>query len=325
MRKTKEKAFDLAEMLYHPTIALLKDPQKTMSFMKFAKVSLSLSVVLMLASVVLLFVPGPNLSIDFTGGTLVEIQLPEDKGREDVASSLQTFENEPELGNVAINSTKAGTVMLRMRDLSNEEHLALNAHLEKELGEIKELQFTTIGPTVGATLKKRSLWALGIASVAIVLYLAFAFRKVPRHLSPWKFGIIAVVVLLHDVLITTGIFVLISQYTAFEFDTLFITALLTIIGYSVNDTIVIFDRIRDNLFLQEKREAFADIAERSLRQSITRSFNTSLSTIIMLTALFLLGAESIRWFVLTLIVGAIIGTYSSIFLAAPLLVFWKKK
>ncbi len=265
------------------------------------------------------------MSIDFTGGTMTEIRLPEGIEKSNVEEALSTFESENPLGNVALTKTKSSTVLMRMRDISNDEHLALLGHLRNELGQIKELQFTTIGPTVGASLKKRSFWALGIAAIAIVLYIAFAFRKVPRKLSPWRFGIIAVITLIHDVLITVGIFILISQVTSFEFDTLFITALLTILGYSVNDTIVIFDRIRDNLTEQGRKEDFAEVADRSLSQSITRSINTSVSTLIMLSCLFILGSESIRWFVLTLIIGAVIGTYSSLFLATPLLVYWKKK
>ncbi|MCB9808195.1 protein translocase subunit SecF [Candidatus Peribacteria bacterium] len=296
-----------------------------MSFLKPAKFFLGLSAALMLTSAILLFVPGPNLSIDFTGGTLMEVSVPVDTPKETMEETLATFEGEVPLGNVAISATKSSSFLLRMRDISNEEHLALLKHMRAEMGQVKELQFTTIGPTVGASLKKRSVWALFTASIAIVLYIAFAFRKIPRKLSPWRFGIIAVVTLLHDVLITVGIFVVMSHVTSFEFDTLFITALLTILGYSVNDTIVIFDRIRDNLAEQGRKEEFAEVADRSLAQSITRSINTSVSTLIMLCCLFILGSESIRWFVLTLIVGAIIGTYSSIFLATPLLVYWKKK
>ena len=255
----------------------------------------------------------------------MEVTLPAEKTKDDVKIALESFETDPPIGNVSVSKTKDETVLMRMRNLSNEEHLALVDHINETIGEVTERQFTTIGPTVGKSLKKRSMWALGIAAVAIVLYIAFAFRKVPRKSSPWRFGIIAVVTLLHDVFITVGIFVILSHTTNFEFDTLFITALLTILGYSVNDTIVIFDRIRDNLFLQERREEFEVIAERSLHQSITRSINTSVSTLIMLSALFFLGSESIRWFVLTLIVGALIGTYSSIFLATPLLVYWRKR
>lgn len=296
-----------------------------MSFLKPAKFFLGLSSALVLTSIVLLFTPGPKLSIDFTGGTLLELGIPAEATAEDINAAIATFESDPALGNVSTTMTKDKSVLLRMRDISNEEHLAFLAHMRGELGQVRELQYTTIGPTVGASLKKRSVWALTIASVAIVLYIAFAFRKIPRKLSPLRFGIIAVITLLHDVLITVGVFVLISHTTTFEFDTLFITALLTILGYSVNDTIVIFDRIRDNLAEQGRKEDFATVADRSLGQSITRSINTSFSTLIMLSCLFILGSESIRWFVLALIVGTVIGTYSSIFLATPLLVYWKKK
>lgn len=255
----------------------------------------------------------------------MELSLPEGKTKDDIAIALDTFASDPAVGNVAVSTTKDGSVLMRMRNLTNEEHLALVDHIGAAVGQVSERQFTTIGPTVGASLKQRSLVALIIAAVAIVLYIAFAFRKVPRRLSPWRFGVIAVVTLLHDVLITVGIFVILSHTTNFEFDTLFITALLTILGYSVNDTIVIFDRIRDNLFTQDKHLSFEDVAEKSLQQSITRSINTSVSTLIMLCALFFLGSESVRWFVLTLMIGALIGTYSSLFLATPLLVLWRKK
>lgn len=286
-----------------------------------------LSAALVGVSIVLLIVPGPRLSIDFTGGTLIELKIPSASTKDDLANAMSSlaFEDGSSIDNVSISATKGDSMLMRMRDLSNEEHLALIDHLTTTLGEIEELQFTTIGPTVGASLKERSLWALTIASIAIVLYIAFAFRKVPKRLSPWRFGIIAVITLLHDVLITVGIFVILSQITSFEFDTLFVTALLTILGYSVNDTIVIFDRIRDNVITSNRGEEFSIVAEKSLHQSVTRSINTSVSTLIMLSALFLLGSESIRWFVLTLITGAIIGTYSSLFLATPLLVYWKKK
>ena len=296
-----------------------------MSFLRPAKFFLGLSALLSITGAVILFVPGPKLSIDFTGGTLMEIALAENVTKDDVAIAMRSLDMDPPLGTVAVNITRDGTALLRMRDISNEEHINILSALENMLEGIEERQFTTIGPTVGASLRQRSLWALGLAAIAIVLYIAFAFRKVPRRLSAWRFGIIAVVTLLHDVLVTVGIFVILSHITSFEFDTLFITALLTIIGYSVNDTIVIFDRIRDNLFLLDTREPFADTAERSLQQSIRRSINTSVSTLIMLFALFFLGSESIKWFVLTLITGATIGTYSSIFLATPLLVYWRKR
>lgn len=294
-----------------------------MNFLRPANYFLSLSAVLVAASIALLLYPGPKLSIDFTGGTLIEI-AGQDAESSSVEAALNTIQFAEPLGNITTNNTQDDTVLVRMRSISNEEHTQLTQGMNNQIQGYSELQFTTIGAIVGSTMKTRSIWALVVASVAIIIYIAIAFRKIPRKLSPLRFGITAVITLLHDVLITVGVFVILSHVTSFEFDTLFITALLTILGYSVNDTIVIFDRIRDNLDNQNRKETFAEVANRSLNDSLNRSINTSLSTLIMLLSLFLLGSESIRWFVLTLIIGALIGTYSSIFLATPLLVRWQE-
>jgi len=298
-----------------------------MSLIRLSKVLLALSAIAMLASVVLFIVPGPMLSMEFTGGTLMNVSIPAGKSKADIAAAINSFKNADgkTLGMTAISTTKEGDALIRMRDLTNEEHLALLDHLGTQVGTITEKQFTTIGPTVGETLKRRSVYALIIASVGIVLYIAMAFRKVPRKLSAWRFGIFAVVAMIHDLVITTGIFVVISRLTIFEFDTLFITALMTILGYSVNDTIIIFDRIRENVAFADKHEDFAVTAERSLWETMTRTLNTSLTTLITLICLYFLGAESIRWFILTLIVGICLGNYSSYFIATPLLVFLRKK
>lgn len=297
-----------------------------MSFIGASRFLLPFSLVLSLGSVLLLLYPGPRLGVEFTGGTLVEIQLPEGKTKDDLESALAnlTFKGLT-LGNVALSSTRDGSVLIRSRALGNEEHLAIGEHIEKYIGHSPELQFTTIGPTVGRSLRIRALWAIAIASIAIIFYLAFAFRKIPKHLSPWTFAISAIIATLHDTLVTLGIFTILSHVTSFEIDLLFVSALLSIIGYSVNDTIVVFDRIRDNLFLDTHREDFATLAERSLRQTMTRTINTGTGALIMLFALFFFGAESIHWFVLTLIVGTIVGTYSSFFVATPLLVYWKAR
>lgn len=297
-----------------------------MSLLRPAKYFLTISTALVLVSVVLLFVPGPVLSIDFTGGTLMEISTPEEITKDALSAVLGTFPGETPLGNIAVSRTKDGSYLLRMRDLSNEEHLALVGHLERELGEIIVRQFTTIGPTVGASLKQRSIWALLIATVAIILYLAMVFRRVPGRLSPWSFGITAILALLHDTLLTLGIFTILSHTTSFQLDTLFVTALLSIMGYSVNDTIVIFDRIRSNLFEGGNRgEDFAVLADRSLKETVSRTLNTGTGALIMLFVLFFFAAESIRWFILALIIGTVIGTYSSFFVATPILVYWRNR
>lgn len=296
---------------------------KEFDFLRHAKYFFTLSVIATLVSLVLLVVPGPRFSIEFTGGTRSEISVPADKTQADVLAAYNTFEAASLLP--TINRLQSGNYVVRMRDIDDQTHNALLAHLQSTLGDVSEVQYTTIGPTVGGSLKVRALYALLIASIGIIIFLAFSFRKIPRRYSPWKFGIVAVATLLHDVMITVGIFVILSQLTNFEADTLFVTALLTILGYSVNDTIIIFDRIRDNLFNQERKEDFAIIANRSINQVWKRSMYTSVSTLIVLFSLFFLGSESIKWFVLTLIVGILLGTYSSIFVATPLLVYWNKR
>ncbi len=293
-------------------------------FLKPAKYFFVLSTVLTVASIVLLFVPGPRMSIEFTGGTRMEIATATGVTTEKVAGAMQEFKTAEPI-TPTINKLGNGNFLIRLRGLDTETHNQLIAHLQSKLGTVNEVQYTTIGPTVGETLKQRAGFALIAASLGIILYLAIAFRKIPRRYSPWKFGVVAVLTLLHDVMITVGIFVIISRYTAFEIDTLFVTALLTILGYSVNDTIIVMDRIRDNIFAQERKEDFSSLANRSVNQTWVRSCYTSGGVLIMLFALFFLGSESIKWFVLTLIVGILLGTYSSIFVATPLLVYWNER
>ena len=298
-----------------------------MSFTRLSRLLLPVSGLLVLASAVLFFVtPGPRIGIEFTGGTLLEMNLPEGKTREDLEQQLEAFRiAEQPLSSISLARTKTDTWFVRIPTLSNEEHTALLTHLRSSLGTFDELQYTTIGPTVGRSLKQRAFWALFAATIAIVLYVALAFRSIPRAFSPWTFGISAIVALVHDILITLGIFTILSHTTTFQVDTLFVTALLSIMGYSVSDTIVIFDRIRDNLIQEKGRGDFGAIAERSLRQSFSRTLNTGLGALIMLFALFFFGSESIRWFILALIVGTVVGTYSSFFIATPFLVYSQKK
>jgi preprotein translocase SecF subunit len=296
-----------------------------MSFTRLAGFFLPVSALLVIASIIGFVWPGPVLSIEFTGGTLLEVQLPEGVTVERLETSLENARfGETALGDATVTTTRTNTQFVRTRTLTTEEHTQLLATLTKDLGKVQELQYTTIGPTVGQNLKIRALYALLAAMAAIILYVAAAFRKIPAHLSPWSFGIAAIIALVHDVAITLGIFTILSHYTTFQMDTLFVSAVLSIMGYSVSDTIVIFDRIRDNIFAEGKRGDFTEIAERSLRQTVTRTLNTGLGALIMLFALFFFGSESIRWFILALIVGTLVGTYSSFFIATPLLALWRK-
>lgn len=261
-----------------------------------------------------------HLGIDFTGGTLMELKFEE------------ITENQPQLLGDAINSAAPNTVsqitttdqdtyIVHGKDISEEEYDAVTSAISEKLGTYEEIRFTTIGPKIGATLKRKAMTALFIALIAIVLYIAYAFRRVPKRVSPWRFGMCAILALVHDVLITLGVFALLG----FEVDAFFITALLTIMGFSVHDTIVVFDRIRENLKTQTRDETFGHIADRSLWQTMSRSINTSVSTLFTLVALYFLGAESLQIFVFALIIGIFVGTYSSIFIASPALTIWQER
>lgn len=296
-----------------------------MSFIKLSRIFLPVSALLVLASVVVFFYPGPNVSIEFTGGTLMEVGIPAGKTQADLGAAVHSFQQNGKNIEENLSRTKTGTYFVKTPTLTNDEHTALIQHLNSSLGKIDELQYTTIGPTVGANLKQRAFWALLIASLAIMAFVAFSFRKIPRSLNPWTFGAAAIVALVHDILIILGVFTIISHFTTFQMDTLFVTALLSIMGHSVSDTIVIFDRIRETVNNSDKHTSFSAVADKALHACVSRTINTGVGILIMLISLFIFGSESIRWFILALIIGSIVGMYSSYFVATPILVFWKKR
>lgn len=255
-----------------------------------------------------------NLGIDFTGGTLMELEFKDNEV--DKTEDLRAL-----IPSAQIIATDEDTYVIQNQNITNKEYETLKTNLKEKIGAFDEVSYTSIGPKIGNTLKKKAIVALSIALIAIVIYIAYAFRYVPKRVSPWKFGVCAIAALIHDVVITIGIFALLN----YKVDAFFITALLTILGFSVHDTIVVFDRIRENLKKQERGQSFANIADLSLNQTLSRSMNTSLSTLFTLTALYFFGADSIRVFVFALIVGIFVGTYSSIFIASPLLTLWQGK
>lgn len=264
---------------------------------------------------------GLKPGIDLAGGSLVQVTYPDGRPSvEDVRSVVAPLE----YGQVFVQPTGEHDYIVRGRALSPEEKNALiSALAQKE--EVHEVQFNSIGPSIGAELVKKAWVAIGLVAVLIVVFIAFAFRKVSKPLASWKYGVVAIVTLLHDILIPLGLFAYLGYARKAELDALFIVALLTILGISINDTIVVFDRIRENLKHNEesnRHEAFRDVVGHSIGQTITRSINTSVTVIIVLFALFYLGPAATKDFSLTLIVGMIAGTYSSIFLASPLLVIW---
>lgn len=214
--------------------------------------------------------------------------------------------------------------ILKMKRISEDKH----QKIVSELGELdqgmKEEKFSSIGPSIGQELQQKAWRAVILSLIAVIIYISWAFRKVSYPLPSWKYGVAAIVALFHDVLITMGLFSVLGHFFGFNIEVSFVAALLTIVGYSVNDTIVIFDRVRENI-RKSVRENFEDLVDLSARQSVTRSINTSLTTLIVLFAVFVLGAQSITYFVLALMVGIALGTYSSLFVASPLVIEWEKR
>ncbi|KKU48913.1 protein-export membrane protein SecF [Candidatus Uhrbacteria bacterium RIFCSPLOWO2_12_FULL_46_10] len=286
----------------------------------YRKLWFFISGTLIAISVAVVALWGLKLGIDFTGGSLVEIEF---KDNRPVVKDVESAVPE-QLGKANIAPLGDRGMALRLRSLSEDEHQQLLASLKEKLGKDKdddylnESRFTSIGPTIGAELQQKAVWAIAIVLLAIILYIAWAFRKVSRPVPSWQYGVAAVMALFHDVFIPVGIFAALGHFMGVEIDTLFITALLTVLGFSVHDTIVVFDRIRENLL--KPAEQFAIVVNKSVNETLARSINTSLATLLVLITTLIFGGETIRYFVLTLILGIIFGTYSSIFIASPLLV-----
>lgn len=310
-----------------------------MFIVKYRKIFFILTGVIVATAIFSVSFFGLNFGIDFTGGAITEISYPprldqgetgteERPSKEVLEESLAGLD----IGGFSIRPTGEEGYILRTKDLTEEERVSvLNAlSLGGEKEAIQE-RYNSIGPTIGSELRNKAFVAIGIVIVAIILFVAFVFRKVSEPVSSWKYGIVAIIALIHDVLIPVGIFAFLGYSVGAEIDILFVMALLAILGYSVNDTIVVFDRVRENLRLNREhgsREEFDLTVGKSLNQTYARSINTSLTTLFVLLALFFFGSEATQNFALVLATGVIAGTYSSIFLATPLLVTigrWSEK
>jgi len=275
---------------------------------------------IIIPGIISLLLWGLRLSIDFTGGSLIELKFKNDSANKQTIEEVVKTEK---LELVTITKTRENTYLLRLKPIDKDQNVKLQSELNQKLGQTDELRFETVGPVIGTETTKNAFKAVIFASIAIIVYIALSFRGIPKPYSSWKFGVAAVVALVHDVLVVVGIFSILGHFYHVEIDSLFITALLTVMGFSVHDDIVVFDRIRENM--QKLRgEPFDRIVNASLVQTLARSLSTSLTVVFTLFALLLFSGESIRWFVVTLLVGIISGTYSSIFNASPLLVIWEK-
>ena len=304
-----------------------------MKIIKHSKLFFILSSAMFLASAVSISFFGLKFGIDFTGGSLMEVQL---NGKEPITSAqIEGSLAELPLESLAIQPSDNNSYLLRFGVVSDETHQNILQNLEKlaagseenaeqEAHAVEELRYDSIGPVIGKELKEKSVIAILIVIVAIIIYIAWAFRKVTKPVPSWQYGIIAVLALVHDVGITLGVFSVLGHFWGVELDIAFVAAILTVLGYSVNDTIVIFDRIRENV-VHRGSHGFEETVNESINQTITRSLNTGLTTLFVLISVYAFGGVTIRYFMLALIVGIIIGTYSSIFFASPLLVVFNKE
>lgn len=285
---------------------------------------LGISAVLLAASVASIAAYGFKEGIDFAGGTSWQVRLAKKPTAEAVGAAITKEFGLQEV--VAIEEPTTQSVILRLPELDETMHAKYRATLEKNFGAMEELGYETIGPAVGGELRAKATWAFFAVLLTISLYIAFAFRHVSRPVSSWKYGLVTLATLFHDAVIPLGLVAYLGHTKGVEINTNIVVAILVIIGFSVHDTIVVFDRIRENLRHEKaSSSSFEALVNRSMNQTIIRSINTSLTLVLTLTALLLLGSANLFWFVLTILVGVVVGTYSSIFLASPILTLWKGK
>ncbi len=284
------------------------------------KIFLGFSGGLVLISLFLVAFLGLKQGIDLKGGTQWQVEFENQSVNEDSIKSV--FAEEASDLEILVKRASDGSFIIRLADIDEARHQSYLSAL-KTLGDVKEKSFASIGPAIGSELRRRAVWAIIAALLAISIYIAWVFRKVSKPIKSWKYGVVTLVTLFHDVVIPTGLLAVLGVWKGIEIDTNFIVALLVVMGFSVHDTIVVFDRIRENLLVNKGRNIpLRDIINYSVKETFARSVNTSLTLFLILAALLFFGPPSLFYFVLTILVGTIFGTYSSIFVASPLLYVW---
>jgi len=279
------------------------------------------SVLLATIAVVATLILGLNLGVDFKGGSVIELEFL--NGRPEVESIQKALFDFKELTLTPFGSSG---LMIRTGELSEQNHQdVLNKiKLVFPASGLEERKFDSVGPLIGNELKNKSVIAIIWVLLGVIIYIATVFRKLSRVLPGWAMGIAAIVALVHDVVIPTGIFALLGHFYGIEISAIFVAAALTVLGYSVSDTVVVFDRVRENVLKGGVKDSFGAVVHKSIMQTLTRSLNTTFTTLLSLVAIYLFGGESIKYFALALIMGIFLGAYSSIFVASPLLVWWNK-
>lgn len=278
------------------------------------------SISLVAVSLILLFMYGLNFGVDFRGGSVIELEFEKNPPS---AESLKEI-----LGGKDFSVSNAGDkgVIIRTVEINEDKHQDVLAVIRGSFSDspFTEKRFDSVGPVIGQELKSKSIVAIITVLLCVIVYIAGVFRKLSRTLSPWVLGIAAIVALLHDVIIPLGVFALLGHFYGVEISAVFVAAVLTILGYSVADTVVVFDRVRENV-IRRINESFPVMVHTSIMQTLTRSLNTTFTTLLSLLAIYFFGGESIQYFALALIIGIFLGAYSSIFVASPLMVWMSKK
>ena len=287
---------------------------------KFRQLSFIFSGALIAASIFALAFWGLRLGIDFKGGSLLFGEFSQKTpSQEEILAIAKPLD----LGELSVQPSGEREVILRFKEIDEAKHQQLLAGLNKMGGGFQEKSFESIGPSIGRELSANAFKAIALVLVLIVAYIAIAFRKVSRPLASWKYGVAALIALFHDVIIPLGLFAVLGRFYDIEISSGFIAAILTVLGYSVHDSIIVFDRIRENL-IKHQGKSFDETIDKSVNQTFTRSLNTSLTVILVLLAIYFLGGESMKYIALVLMVGIGVGTYSSIFIGSTLLVSWNK-
>lgn len=292
---------------------------------KYRYVTFIISGVMIAASLFAIGFFGLRPGIDFTGGSLLEVSFSKERpGISEVEGALGSLP----LGAIVVQPIDEDSMLVKTRFVTEEEHQAmlsaLRSAFQKNGRDVYEDRLETIGPAISSQLRERAVLAGVMVILGIVLYIAYSFRKVSQPMASWKYGVISIVALLHNILPVAGVFAVLGAWKGVEVDIQFMVALLTILGYSVNDTIVVFDRIRENL-LRRGRGDFAETVNMGVNETLNRSLNISFAILLVLLALFFFGGHTIHYFSLALIIGTVVGSYTSIFFAAPLLVAWNNR
>jgi preprotein translocase subunit SecF len=279
-----------------------------------------LSLLVIVPGLIALLIWGLPLGIDFTGGSLLDVRF--ESGKAPAPAEMLALYTEFGLGDSVIQSSGADALIIRSKFIDDTTKGQIIAEIENRFGGAVTIQrFEAVGPAIGQEIGLRATYAVGAAAVGILLYITYSFRKVPNAA---RYGVSAIIAMLHDVAVVIGVEAILGHFLGWEVDSLFLTALLTVIGFSVHDTIVVFDRIRENTNIY-RRQPYESVVNQSIVQTLARSINTQLTVMLTLLSLAIFGGVTIRHFVVTLLVGVFSGTYSSIFNAAPILVVWEKR